>query len=221
MQTILRYLVKLGSVSTLTAVTLLLPGCASTPDEKQSSANQAVSPTGVTLHKDKDIQGVWLANGFAFKGYDAVYIGDTVFKAEERSNEVEARGAAMRVLPFEMADAIKQTSLFPVVTTRAEDLKPDTKTLKFANTITEYQKGGGGARYFAGMFGGGQPVIKVRGEVRDGDSLVCVYEIRRSGESAGARMNGVFMKDEDIQRNDIQDLAKDFADFIKRTAATK
>jgi hypothetical protein len=48
------------------------------------------------------------------------------------------------------------------------------------------------------------------------------YEARRSGESAGARMaGGVFSlaySDRAIQTEDINDLAQDFAGFIRRTA---
>ena len=44
------------------------------------------------------------------------------------------------------------------------------------------------------------------------------FEIRRSGESGGAKMVGHFMSDEGIQRDDIRDLATDLAEFFKRTA---
>ena len=44
-----------------------------------------------------------------------------------------------------------------------------------------HEKGGGAARYWAGLYGAGQPVVKVRGLVYDGDKLVFVSEARRSG----------------------------------------
>jgi hypothetical protein len=47
---------------------------------------------------------------------------------------------------------------------------------------------------------------------------MAVYEIKRSGESAGARLVGHFMSDEDIQRNDIRDLASDLANWFSRAA---
>jgi hypothetical protein len=86
------------------------------------------------------------------------------------------------------------------------------------NTIFEYEKGGGGARYFAGLYGGGQPVLKVRGEFLDGEKALCKFEASRSGESAGARLGGVFLSDKEIQQNDVNDLALDMSDFILRTA---
>ena len=203
---------------------LLLGGCASSSGssseakQAQPAGNSPALPPGVTLHQDKDINGVWLAEGFDFRGYDLLYIAETRFSAAERANEAQMREMAIRVLRETLTEYLSQTKVFGAVTTRAEDIKPDTKTLRLENTIIEYQKGGGGARYWAGMFGGGQPVIKVRGLLTAGDKLMCVYEMRRSGESAGARMNGVFQSDEEIQRNDIRDLASDFSDFVKRTA---
>jgi hypothetical protein len=205
----LRLLARLGVLGGLT----LLMGCASTQTSKVPPL-----PAGVTLHQDKDIQGVWLAEGFDFKGYDTLYIAGPVFAAVERPNEAEMRAMAMRVLPEQLAEHLGATKLFASVTTRADDAKPGSKCLKMENTIIEYEKGGGGARYFAGMFGGGQPVIKVQGQILDGDKLMCVYQIKRSGESVGSRLAGVFMSDEEIQRNDLRDLASDLSDFFKRTA---
>src|SRR5262245_2844313 len=199
----------------------LLTGCGSTPPESAGASNGKVQPlpAGVTLHKDKDINGVWLAPGFTFKGYDSLYVAPPVFAAVERTNEVQMRAMAMQFLPEQLTQCIRTTGVFSVVTTLTNELKPEAKLLTMENTIIEYEKGGGGARYFAGLYGGGQPVIKVRGRILDGENLMCVYEMRRSGESAGAHMFGGYKSDEAIQRNDIHDLASDFADFIKRTSA--
>jgi len=212
------------------AAAVLMCGCSSTQENRSADSadvhrNQqdttlvaAPLPAGVTLHKDKDIEGVWLAPGFNVTGYDAVYIDAVKFAAIERSNETEMRTMATGFLRDRLVEALEKTRLFRKVTTRVEDLQPNARSLALQNTIIEYEKGGGGARYFAGVFGGGQPVIRVRGFVLDGQKTVGAYEIRRSGESAGARMGGVFMSDEEIQRNDIVDLANDLAEFFKRTA---
>jgi hypothetical protein len=88
------------------------------------------------------------------------------------------------------------------------------KSLKLESTITEFTKGGGAARYFVGLYGGGQPVLRVQGKMADGDKPVFTFEARRSGVSAGARMSGVFMKDEDIQMEDIRSMVLDLTDFM-------
>jgi hypothetical protein len=87
--------------------------------------------------------------------------------------------------------------------------------LKVENTIVEYAKGGGAARYFAGLYGGGQPVLRVQGRMTDGDKTLFRFEARRSGVSAGARMGGAMMKDEDIQLEDIRSMVLDLTDFVE------
>ena len=65
------------------------------PKEKPGSKVPPL-PEGVKLHKDQNIQGVWLADGFNFKGYQTLYIAPTVFAGVERDNEVDTRAAAMQ-----------------------------------------------------------------------------------------------------------------------------
>jgi hypothetical protein len=175
-------------------------------------------PEGVKLHKDLNIQGVWLADGFSFKGYQTLYLTPIVFAGVERDNEVDIRALAMQELPAELVTSLRDTKLFDNVTTKSEDVKSKSKTLKLDNTIIEFSKGSGAARHFGGPFGGGQPVIKVRGQIYDGDKLVCVYEIKRSGESAEARGMGEIISSDDIQRNDIRVLTRDLGYFFQRHA---
>jgi hypothetical protein len=191
------------------------------PKQNEKPANVPPLPAGAKLHKDQNIQGVWLADGFNFKGYQTLYLTPVVFAAIERTNEVAARAVAMQELPEQLADNLRDTQLFATATTRSEDVKSGTKTLRLDNTIIEYSKGGGAARYFAGHFGGGQPVIKVRGQIFDGDKLVCVYEIKRSGVLHAGRITGAAMSDEDLQRADIYAVARDLASFFKRTAGVQ
>ena len=188
------------------------------PKQKEKKNNVPPLPEGVTLHKDLNIQGVWLADGFAFKGYQTLYLKPIVFAGVERDNEVEIRALAMQELPDELVNSFRDTKLFNTVTTKSEDVKAKAKTLKLDNTIIEFSKGGNAARHFGGAWGGGQPVIKVRGQIYDGDKLVCVYEIKRSGASAEARGMGEVMSSEDIQRNDIRVLARDLGYFFQRHA---
>ena len=85
---------------------------------------------------------------------------------------------------------------------------------KLENTIVEYPKVGGAARYFVGLYGGGQPVLRVHGKMTDGDKTVFTFEARRSGTSAGSRLGGAFMKDEDIQIEDVRSMVLDLSDFM-------
>ena len=102
--------------------------------------------------------------------------------------------------------------------TSTNDIPANAKLLTVKNEIYHHEKGGGGARYWVGLYGGGQPIIKVAGQMAAQDQPQFRYLIERSGESAGARLGGVFMSDEDIQTQDIKDLAKDLATFVNQTA---
>ena len=51
-----------------------------------------------------------------------------------------------------------------------------------------------------------------------GNQAVFTYEARRSGVSGNARLGGAFMKDEDIQIEDVRSLALDFGDFVAAVA---
>ena len=129
-----------------------------------------------------------------------------------RENLEWARG----VLRDELAKVIEAKKVFGAVVTRDADLKPGGRVLKLENTIIEYEKGGGGARWFAGLYGAGQPVITVRGRVTDGDRQVFSFETRRSGGSGRARWLGGYLSDKDIQTEDIRDLAKALVEFMAR-----
>src|ERR1035441_8164660 len=102
--------VRLGLVGGLS----LLMGFASSsmaqtnqPDQKQPKQKEKKNkvpplPEGVKLHKDRNIQGVWLADGFNFKGYQTLYLMPIVFAGVERDNEVDIRATAMQELPDEL-----------------------------------------------------------------------------------------------------------------------
>ncbi|MGA2751922.1 MAG: hypothetical protein ABSG59_24425 [Verrucomicrobiota bacterium] len=189
------------------------------PKQKEKKNKVPPLPEGVKLHRDQNIQGVWLADGFNFKGYQTLYLTPIVFAGVERDNEVDIRATAMQELPAELVTSLRDTKLFDTVTTKSEDVKAKSKTLRLDNTIIEFSKGSGVGRHFGGPFGGGgQPVIKVRGQIYDGDKLVCVYEIKRSGESFESRAYGEAISSEDIQRNDIRVLARDLGYFFQRHA---
>jgi len=187
-----------------------LSGCA-------SSTPAGPGQDGVAYREDPDLQRVWLADGFAFRGYDAVYIQETrtdvpKLNPDGAENLQWARG----VLREEIVTALRAKGLFPTVAISEAGLKPGVRVLRLENTIVEYEKGGGGARFFAGLYGAGQPVIRVRGRVTDGDRPVFLFEARRSGDSGTARMFGGYRSDKAIQEEDIRDLARDLADFMVR-----
>src|SRR6266700_6234148 len=218
------------------AAALVLGGCASTGGDSSTGSGAQPSSkfrladgrtvdigksspaeSGGLNYKNPHLEKCWLADGFDFNGYDTLYIAPVLSTAkfhQENPEEVKVHDLAKENLVAELTRKINSKKIFNNVVTRESDLKPDVKSLKLENTITEFTKGGGAARYFVGLYGGGQPVLRVQGKMLDGDKALFAFEARRSGVSAGARMTGVFMKDEDIQIQDIHSMALDLADFM-------
>ena len=110
-----------------------------------------------------------------------------MFAAVERDNEIDIREMAMQLVPEQLATQLRDTKVFANVTTNSADVKSKAKTLKLEDTIIEYSKGSAAGREF-GYHIGGQPNIKVRGLIYDGDKLVCVFEIKRSGVGGEAKI---------------------------------
>lgn len=218
------------------AAILLLAGCATTKTD--SAANQDHFPTkyvstdgrhieigkrsaadGGWSFQDPHLDQCWIADGFNFTGYDPLYIAPTLSTAKLHGPQEETpHELAKQNLVIELARIVEARNLFPNVVTRESDIKPGAHVLKLQNTITDYAKGGGGARYWAGLFGAGQPILVVQGVMTDGDKTVFTYKARRSGVSAGARMVGAFMSDVDIQLEDIRSMDLDLVDFMAAIA---
>jgi len=196
----------------MAAAPLFFVGCAS-DDVVSTPAAQ-----GGTNIKNPHMEKVWLADNFNFTGYDTIYVADTQSTAKFQPDEEMPHDKAKRGLQQQLVDSFKGRKLFANVVTKESDIPAGAKALKLENTIIEYSKGGGAARYFVGLYGGGQPILKVSGKLSDGAKPVFSYEARRSGVSAGARMIGAFKTDVDIQAEDIASMVLDLTNFIEDTA---
>lgn len=212
----------------------LVAGCASSPGPDVSrapapppatapptapAAATAAPPaaSGIVLREEKDFGQVWLAPGFDFKGYEALLVTEPRAEVPKLNpdgiaNLEWARG----LLRTELITALRERKLFTVVQSPT-DVNPSVRLLHLDSTIIEYEKGGGGARFFAGVYGAGQPVIRVRGQLTAEGRPLFVYEARRSGTSGTARWFGGYRSDKDIQEEDIKHLARSLGDFIVKT----
>jgi hypothetical protein len=191
------------------------------PDGRAVEVGRATANAGGRLFKNPHMSRCWLADGFDFNGYDTLYIAPTASIAkfdQKNSEEIMVHEAAKSYLPSLLALKLDVHHLFVNIVTNQAEIKPGAKVLKLENTITEFTKGGGAARYFAGLYGGGQPVLRVQGKMTDGEREVFSFEARRSGTSGGARMTGAFLKDMDIQAEDIHSMTLDVSDFMAAMA---
>lgn len=232
-------------ITTAAVVASLLIGCAANPHSGGGTATTATGPSlasnrfvasdGRTIdigrstpasggrrfdnpHMEKG--KCWLADGFDFKGFDTLLIAPTLSTAKfpDKPEDRKVHDLAKDNLVAELGRVLGERGIFAKIVTRDTDIPAGAKTLRLENTITEFSKGGGAARYFVGLYGGGQPILRVQGKASAAEKTLFTYEARRSGTSAGARVGGVFMKDEDIQIEDIRSLVLDLTDFIAAIA---
>lgn len=195
---------------TTLAFVAMLTGCA-------TAGPSTFETDGVTYRDDQHLQRVWLADGLEFRRYDTLYVAET--RAEVARLDPDGKPLlewARGYLRDEIVAALRAKGVFGTVTASESEVKPGARVLRLANTIVEYEKGGGGARFFAGLYGAGQPVIRVQGRLTDGARPVLLFVARRSGDTGLARVFGGYRSDQAIQEEDIKDLAVDLADFIVR-----
>lgn len=222
------------NLTLLTAAAVsLLAGCSTTQDSGSPGGASGRFPSRYTADggrvieigkrsqaeggwafKNPHLDKCWIADGFNFTGYDTLYIAPTLSTAKFQPDEARPHEFAKASLPAELSRMLGSKGVFPNIALQQSDLKPGGRLLKLENTIVEYSKGGGAARYWVGLYGGGQPILRVQGKMTDGDKTVFTFEARRSGTSAGARLGGAFMKDEDIQVEDVRSMAIDLTDFM-------
>lgn len=169
-------------------------------------------------YKNPHMEKCWIAEGFTFSGYDTLYIAPTVVTAKYNPDGEKVLEGTKKSLPAEFIKRLEGHKIFTNIVTSQADIKPGAKVLTWENTIIEFAKGGGAARYFAGIYGAGQPILRVEGVVKDGEKTVFKFEARRSGTSAGARLSGAGMKDEDIQIEDVRSMTLDVSDFVAASA---
>lgn len=237
---ITRKLLGKNTSSLLFAVAFCLAGCATTEQNTASNSpttggagiparyrasdgrevviGPSKSADGGLVFKEPHMERCWLADNFKFNGYDVLYIAPTLSTAKFNDDEVAPHDVAKQNIPLELQRDLELRGVFPKIVTSESDIPAGAHALKLQNTIVEYKKGGGAARYWVGMYGGGQPVVRVLGKMTDGDKTVFEFDMRRSGVSAGAHVFGAYMKDTDIQLEDIRSLAVDLGDFVSAIA---
>jgi len=182
------------------------------------SIGRATADNGGWRFKEPHLDKCWIADGFNFTGYDAIYIAPTVSTAKIHDDETATQELAKENLVIELKRSLSAKGFFPKVVTEESAIPANGRVLRLENTIVAYTKGGGAARFWVGLYGGGQPMVRVHGILTDAGKTVFEFEGTRSGVSAAARMDGAVMKDEDIQLGDIQSLVLDLTDFMAAIA---
>jgi hypothetical protein len=228
------HLLRLTICSQAVIAAMLVAGCASSSGSKETGSYQptkfkatdgrtieigrATPLNGGRSFQNPHLEKCWIADGFTFSGYDTLFIAPVVSTANIKDDEKERLELALRQIPSKLVQFLSSKEIFPNIVTSESDIKPGARVLKLESSIIEYSKGSRAARYFAGLYGAGQPMLRVQGAIKDGDSPLFAYEARRSGTSAGARMAGVFISGDDIQDEDVHSMMLDLTDFMAAIA---
>jgi hypothetical protein len=177
---------------------------------------------GVAYRTDPHLQRVWVADGFSVQRYQTLLVLEPRAEvAKLHPDGVQSLQWARGLLRDEVVKALRDKRVVAAVALSPSEVRPGSRVLRMETTIVEYEKGGGGARFFAGAYGAGQPVIRVRGRVTDGERPMFAFDARRSGESGVSRAFGGYRGDRAIQEEDIRDLAVDLADFLIRNTSAR
>ena len=121
-----------------------------------------------------------------------------------------------------MAKLLDRNGVFPRIA--IEEPPRNLKVLTLTNTVVAYSKGNSAGRYFAGLMGGGQPLLRVEGVATDKGKPVFTYTIQRSGTSFDARTDTPLVPNartitlDKIQLQDIYSMSLDLTDFMTAIA---
>lgn len=211
------------------AVPLFLTGCASTKNGEHF-ATKYLATDGRTVDigprmpadggwsfKEPHMDKCWIASGFDFQGYDTLLLMPTLSAVQvltpEEGYDLEREKAN---LANDLGWFFRARGIVTNVVTREDQVPAGARVLKLENTITEFKKGSVSGRYWAGLFGAGQPVLRVVGTMSADGKPVFSYEARRSGVSADARI--LVVSDERVQSQDVRSMTLDVSDFAAAIA---
>ena len=184
-----------------------------TTDDRVAEVGPRTKTDDGWTFKEPHLNKCWIAADFDFAGYDTLYIAPTLSNATAEDDEGRRMiEVAKDAVVVEYGRLFRVRNLFTNVVTSESNIPPGAHVLKLEQTIIEFKKGSGGARFWAGEWGAGQPVLAVAGKMTDAGKAVFTYEARRSGTSAGARIG--IMRSDDIQIQDIRSMALDVTDFV-------
>jgi hypothetical protein len=121
---------------------------ASPPPSTPSGSPPSPSPsatapptTAVAYRSDEKLQKVWMAEGFDFTGFNALYVTEPVadvpkLNPDGVANLEWARG----VLRDELVQALRAKNAFATVATKEGDIPAGSRVLQLESTVIEYEK---------------------------------------------------------------------------------
>lgn len=167
--------------------------------------------------KEPHMNKCWIASDFDFRGYDTLLITPTlstvqVFTPEEGYDLDREK----KNLAYQLGWFFRSKDIVTNVVSSEQEVPPGAHVLKLETTIVDFKKGSVQGRYWAGLFGAGQPVLRVTGTMTADGKTAFTFEARRSGVAADARI--LVVADERVQDEDVRSMTLDISDFAAAIA---
>jgi hypothetical protein len=175
----------------------------------------ATAADNIEFQRVDKLDKIWLADGIAFKGYEALLV--TALNAEgiqpKDEKEADRLNLLKRGYAEDMARGLERFAGFPKGTARDADVPAGQKKLVLDTKLLEFSRGSSAARYGLG-FGAGMPFIKIRGTFHEGDPAkpLAIFEMDEKGDWMG----GGFASNESLQEKASSELGKDLGRFIEK-----
>lgn len=172
-------------------------------------------PGGGEFQRVDKLDKIWLAAGFAFKGYDAVLV--TPLKTEgivtKDEKEADRLNLLKRGYAEDMARGLERYGGFAQGASKESDVPAGKKKLVLDTQLLDFSRGSSAARWGVG-FGAGMPYMKIRGTFHEGDPAkpLAIFEMDERGDWFG----GGYSSNESLQEKASMELGKDLGRFIEK-----
>lgn len=158
---------------------------------------------------------IWLAEGFAFKGYDVVFVAPLNVEGITTKDEKEADRLNLlkRGYAEDMARGLERHGGFAEGVSKESEVSAGKKKLVLETKLLDFSRGSSAARWGVG-FGAGMPYMKIRGTFHEGDATkpLAIFEMDERGDWLG----GGYSSNESLQEKASMELGKDLGRFIEK-----
>lgn len=201
-----------GASASATLALGLVVGLPVQAADKTRNKNSAADIQFMRVDK---LDKIWLAAGFAFKGYDAVLVNTLNTEGITTKDEKEADRLSQlkRGYAEDMARGLERYAGFAQGTSKEADVPAGKKKLVLDTQLLDFSRGSSAARYGLG-FGAGMPYMKIRGTFHEGDASkpLAIFEMDEKGDWFG----GGYSSNESLQEKASMELGKDLGRFIEK-----
>ena len=189
-----------------------LVGCSTVPDDY-------VDPAGISYQKADHGLQVSQTVGTRLSDYDVVWVAPTQSTAEvpTKAEEIAQFDRIKSLMQTEFLEQLRDKGIFQKVTMEPSEIPAGSRTLMLESTIVRYEPGSPGLRMTVG-FGSGWPTLMSRVTLTSYPENAPVLHVLAN---RGFEARPFEFSDETILNGNVEDLAGDVSDIIRRLVQGK